>query len=491
MSFAMSLQSSHGGSRRPSGAGWMLQRKCDCGSSNKRLQDMCKDCRAQTSRTKLSTKLSMAASNSPLEAEADKVANDVMSPSSVPRPGRALTAVQRNRAPSTVVANAAPPSVERALSEAGRPLEPGVREDMESRFGYDFSDVRIHLGTAARRSAREIDAQAYTVDRSIVFAKGHYAPTSISGRRLLAHELTHVVQQGGRAFAGREVLRRPREHGFGDDFDPLHAPLINDFRRRHGLPPGGRDETGARVGPSDAQIKYQLLPQKAQGPVCPDISLAEHPDFADPKQKKAFRDISCLSAESQNMPARCRFSPKQEKALKSAQETAKSRVDRGLAFVNGGKKQKELVTLSAEQSFEHEPPDIDDISSRMNKVTKFLGGSTIRFQGRTCGDPACADGITVAYVTGPKSLPIHICPLGLSRPGKLARTVLHEALHWSGLDADPATPEGYCENEDCAKPCLSKEDADGWTHFIDCLGKPIQLRRDFVDKMTESVNDLP
>jgi hypothetical protein len=67
---------------------------------------------------------------------------------------------------------------------------------MEPRFGQDFSDVRIHTGARATESARSIDALAYTVGRNVVFGAGQYAPVSGSGRRLLAHELAHVVQQG-------------------------------------------------------------------------------------------------------------------------------------------------------------------------------------------------------------------------------------------------------------------------------------------------------
>jgi hypothetical protein len=67
---------------------------------------------------------------------------------------------------------------------------------MEQRFGYDFSQVRIHTGPAAERSTRDVDAHAYTVGPSIVFNAGRFAPGTTEGRRLLAHELTHVIQQG-------------------------------------------------------------------------------------------------------------------------------------------------------------------------------------------------------------------------------------------------------------------------------------------------------
>ena len=78
---------------------------------------------------------------------------------------------------------------------SGMPLGPAVRTDMESRFGADFSDVRVHTGEDAHVSAKSVNAHAYTVGTNIVFQRGTYAPESPAGRTMLAHELTHVVQQ--------------------------------------------------------------------------------------------------------------------------------------------------------------------------------------------------------------------------------------------------------------------------------------------------------
>src|SRR5690606_22094672 len=77
----------------------------------------------------------------------------------------------------------------------GSPLAPAVREDMESRLGADFSDVRIHTGGTAASSASAVGAHAYTVGRDVVFGAGKFDTTSTAGRTMLAHELTHVVQQ--------------------------------------------------------------------------------------------------------------------------------------------------------------------------------------------------------------------------------------------------------------------------------------------------------
>ncbi|WP_189159560.1 eCIS core domain-containing protein [Lentzea pudingi] len=81
------------------------------------------------------------------------------------------------------------------VSSGGSPLDAGVREDMEGRFGQDFSDVRVHTGSQAHDSAKSVNAHAYTVGSNIVFQRDKYDPSSDSGKHMLAHELTHVVQQ--------------------------------------------------------------------------------------------------------------------------------------------------------------------------------------------------------------------------------------------------------------------------------------------------------
>ncbi len=78
---------------------------------------------------------------------------------------------------------------------AGRPLSPGLRSFFEPRFGRSFADVRIHDSGAAHARAQDLNAQAFTYGKDIVFGGGRYDPESAVGRFLLAHELTHVVQQ--------------------------------------------------------------------------------------------------------------------------------------------------------------------------------------------------------------------------------------------------------------------------------------------------------
>ena len=102
--------------------------------------------------------------------------------------------VQR-KAVGSAQTNEAPPIVNEVLRSSGKPLDQDTRTFFESRLGYDFGSVRVHADTRAAESARAVNAMAYTVGDHLAFADGRYAPRTTEGRRLMAHELFHVVQQ--------------------------------------------------------------------------------------------------------------------------------------------------------------------------------------------------------------------------------------------------------------------------------------------------------
>ncbi len=104
--------------------------------------------------------------------------------------------------------SAVPPIVHEVLRSPGQPLEATTRDFMEPRFNYDFSQVRVHTDTKAAESAYAVNALAYTVGRDVVFGEGQYVPGSSEGQRLLAHELTHVVQQ---QFADNDTRNLPQD----------------------------------------------------------------------------------------------------------------------------------------------------------------------------------------------------------------------------------------------------------------------------------------
>lgn len=160
-------------------------------------------------------KLYIGQVNDPYEREADAVADQVMrmkdgKEKEILQPKSSSLSVQRlcpeckeeeeetlQRKENSPEHNSrvAPPIVDSALRSGGKPLDHPTRFFMESRFGYDFSNVKVHTGTMAAKSAQSINALAYTSGNHIVFKEGQYSPETKRGRRLLAHELTHVVQQ--------------------------------------------------------------------------------------------------------------------------------------------------------------------------------------------------------------------------------------------------------------------------------------------------------
>lgn len=105
--------------------------------------------------------------------------------------------VRRAAVPGTSSDGARAPAAvgELLRSGRGRPLDAGTRAYFEPRFGHSFADVRVHDNATAAETARQVRALAYTVGRDVVFGHGRYAPSTGEGRRLLAHELAHVVQQ--------------------------------------------------------------------------------------------------------------------------------------------------------------------------------------------------------------------------------------------------------------------------------------------------------
>ncbi|GHO83207.1 eCIS core domain-containing protein [Dictyobacter formicarum] len=145
----------------------------------------------------LQTKLVINQPGDQYEQEADRVANQTMTMPADHSISVASLSIPRFSGQSNGQIDTATASVNQALATPGRPLESTLRQDMEQRFGRDFSQVRIHSGVSAERSAHEVNANAYTVGHDIVFGAGQFVPETQEGRRLIAHELTHVVQQSG------------------------------------------------------------------------------------------------------------------------------------------------------------------------------------------------------------------------------------------------------------------------------------------------------
>lgn len=132
-------------------------------------------------------------------------------------------------------------SVHEVVGRPGQALDRSTRAFMESRFGHDFSRVRVHTDSRASDSAAGVNALAYTLGHNIVFGAGRFQPSTRSGRYLLAHELTHVVQQD--RYGVEPVQRRPP-----GGTEEMHHELAEQQRQMAGLAPGS--------GPSDSAIVH-------------------------------------------------------------------------------------------------------------------------------------------------------------------------------------------------------------------------------------------
>jgi hypothetical protein len=167
---------------------------------------------------RIQARLTIGAPGDRHEQEADRVADTVMR---LPEP-RGLTRVGGQ------VHGEVAPGPEARLNGArgrGQPLPESVRAFFEPRFGHDFGEVRVHTDGQAADSARSINAHAYTSGRDIVFGAGQYAPETPAGKHLLAHELTHVVQQSGNGVARPHVQRDTDPDVAG----PCDQPHVDDL----------------------------------------------------------------------------------------------------------------------------------------------------------------------------------------------------------------------------------------------------------------------
>lgn len=103
----------------------------------------------------------------------------------------------------------APPIVKDMIHSPGQPLDKGIRDEMEFRFGHDFSHVRVYADTRAGETTQLLGARAYTIGNNIAFGPGEFAPVTGKGKQLLAHELTHVIQQDGMPRPAGPILVSP------------------------------------------------------------------------------------------------------------------------------------------------------------------------------------------------------------------------------------------------------------------------------------------
>ncbi len=178
-----------------------IQRQCHCGGS-------CAGCASKRNGDlKVQAKLAVGPVNDVYEQEADRVANTVMrSPATSMEAGSGDIASSIQRITGSEGSGFDPGPEFKTSQSGGRPLSQATRQHMEPRFGLDFSTVRVHEDAQAQASASQIQAHAYTHGYHITLGKG----ASEGDQHLMAHELTHVVQQGGAEDTAQRMPVSPR-----------------------------------------------------------------------------------------------------------------------------------------------------------------------------------------------------------------------------------------------------------------------------------------
>lgn len=235
----------------------------------------------------------------------------------------------------------APPIVSEVLASPGRPIERAASTDMERRFRHDFSKVRVHTDAKAVSSARAVDALAYTVGNDIVFDSGQYEPRSPQGRGLLAHELSHVIQQG-------PLTSGPASLMLGPPDDVLEQLADQAAARLSAAGPSA-------AGPSAATIAQAAVPrrgeavqrQQARGQAAAlddraRAILAVAGDEKVPAESRAVQVVRSIldtyfQAEATELVSRVDFDPKVSHGLKTeavAGPAAKGTIKVGSDFLS-------------------------------------------------------------------------------------------------------------------------------------------------------------
>jgi Domain of unknown function (DUF4157) len=203
-------------------------------------------------------RLIVGQTDDPMEHEADRAAEAVLAGGLVPAPSLAPTPLSHKYAASEVEHSTVrlrvmedtiqrsaeggyASKVEAAVASGGAPIPADIRAYLEPRFGHDFSHVRVHDNAVAAAAARSINSRAFTLGANIAFAQGEYAPRTAQGRRLLAHELAHVIQQRPNLGSGiRGLVQRqgtaatpapaaPSAKPVGDAVKPEVEALLKTF----------------------------------------------------------------------------------------------------------------------------------------------------------------------------------------------------------------------------------------------------------------------
>jgi hypothetical protein len=356
--------------------------------------------------------------------------------------------VQRSATNSSPV-NEVPEIVHDVLRSPGQPLERNTQAFMESRFGQNFSNVRVHTDAAAASSARAVNALAYTVGRDVVFDQGQYRPNTTVGRSLIAHELTHTLQQSA------DGLHKHTSHGG-------NIGLAETDRTEREAEFNARNlETGNRLDVSGTT--FGVARQAAGSSVTVTAPLTLH---------------SCFPHMH---------------TLMSALETGMGWLDLSIArleaFASAPTDHANAATATAFQRHFH----TNDVStarlvvqrlriirsdlSQRKPTDRDAGDSTPRSISLECHDATdriC--GSAEAYVPGDDNSKLVLCPSFLTRPSveSRANTLIHEMAHTISHSSSTAVITDRAYDTDRLSPMLTPaealDNADSYSAFAREIG---------------------
>lgn len=296
---------------------------------------------------------------------------------------------------SSIDQREAPSIVSEAIAGIGGQIDYNTRSFMEDRIGYDFSQVRVHTGPVAAKSAQSINAMAYTSGNNIVFNEGNYSPETPKGKKLLAHELTHVVQQNS-----PRISRKPNQLQMSPFEDPIHGPLLDRFSAETGIP----REQATQHSPHYRQWLFsttQASPQTTSVNIDPGCTTSDIIDIVN-------QSLSWLDDIYNQL--------------------LEYSVDEVFNPVIAPGSNHARIAAAVQQAF-----NTTDLSYVEVIRRRFLHlANTLRTNGRIsihCNGQYCTSGgssITAAYVSGPYALTM--CSVGTPSSRPIA-TFIHELVH--------------------------------------------------------------
>ena len=303
-----------------------------------------------------------------------------------------------------------PPIVHEVIRSPGRELDTAARGRMESALGHDFSRVRVHTDGRAQESAASVGALAYSVGSHVVFGAGQYAPRTSAGSKLLAHELTHVAQQGPDPVGGELTLD-------GGPQDPLEVEADRVAERVDETAPHdtGHPPMTIASGHGRATIHRRVRPENVS---CRANGL-RNPDLTGDQVVAA---IEAADAEAIELALRAELLLDWHRLFAEAGEPVDAAFDRILREELG-------LTLTNPAHFRL----VEQQANRFRRVRETLEsgylrymcrGGTVRLAG--CTDAPC--GVDFAF-TCPANRLVVLCQEFWNTPGERGATILHEPFH--------------------------------------------------------------